>query len=173
MAQNLKIKRFTYEFTRPNDTTAYAAQDAVSDSTTAPSAFTLTSKLSDGTNPNENLVVGGTYQIKTVKLCKSSNGTTNASFDMYFYTSGVTNTNDNAAMVMTYANRQARIGKVSFTLSTAGSGSDAAEQVVSDVNLTFRAIATAPTIVLVATAAYTPIARENFFIEAELLRIDD
>lgn len=172
MGQNLKIKRFVYEFVRPNDASAYAAQDAVSDSTTAPATFTMTPKLSDG-SALSGLVVGGTYQIKTAKLTASSNTTTNASFDLYLYTSGVTNTADNAAMAITYANRQARIGKASFTLSTAGSGSDCAEQTITDVNLTFRAITNAITVILVATAAYTPIARENFFIEVELFRIDD
>jgi len=173
MSQNLKIKRFTYEFARPNNATAYAAQDAVSNSATAPSVFTLTNKLSNGTDPGEDLVVGGTYQIKTVKLCASSATTTNANFDLWFYTSGVTNTNDNAAMPLTYANRQARIGKVALSLAIAGTGGDCAEQTASDVNLTFRAIDAAPTVILVATAAYTPIAVENFFIEAEIIRIDD
>lgn len=173
MSQNLKVKRFKFEFTRPNDTTTYTAQDCVSDSTTAPTTFALVSQNPDGTTPTFTLNPGGSYQIKTVKLTASSVTTTNANFDLYFYTSGVTNTNDNAAMPLLYSNKEGRIGKTSMVLATAGTGSDCAESTNTDVNLTFIAQATTIYMKVLVTAAYVPIARENFFIEVEIIRLND
>lgn len=172
MAQNLKVRRFQFQFTRPNDTTAYAAQDSVSNSTTAPTIITWLPKSGDGLT-QAGLKNGASYQIKSAKLTKSNSGTTNASFDLYFYTSGVTATNDNAANPILYSNKESRIGKVSFTLITEGTGSDCAEQVNTDVNHTFVATNTTIYSKLLATAAYTPIAVENFYGEIELIEINE
>src|SRR3990167_1596427 len=174
MAQTLRLRRFFFEFTRPADTTAYTAQDSVSDSTTAPSIITWTERPNPTKTYNQlGLKAGASYQIKSVKLTKNNNTTTNASFDMYFFTSGVTNTNDNSEMGITYANKIYRTGKVAFTLAVAGTTeSNCAEQVITDVNHVFVATGTTFYSILVATAAYTPISGNIFYGEATLLEIE-
>lgn len=173
MAQNLKIKRLSVQFTRPSDTTAYTAQDGVSDSTTAPTILTFAATHADDTS-GMSLQNGASYQIKSAKLTKSTNSTTNATFDLYVYTSGVTATNDNTEMGLLYINKHVRVGKIAFTLATSGTtNSTCAEQVVTDVNHTFKAIKTTIYGQLVATGAYTPGSAEIFFIELELLLINE
>jgi hypothetical protein len=175
MAQTLRLKRFFFEFTRPSDTTAYAAQDSISDSTSAPSVITWTERPDPTKTYNQaGLRVGASYQIKSVKLTKNDNDTTNASFEMYFYTSGVTNTNDNSEYGITYADKVYRIGKTAFTLAAAGTTqSTANEQVVTDINHVFVAVGSTFFSTLVATAAYTPASGEKFYGEATLLMIEE
>lgn len=192
MAQNLKELRFTFEFTRPTGGVAYTAQDGVNSST---SGTTVIAFVPVGAQDVKQkwLVAGGSYQIKTIKLSKSTSSTTNATFDMYLYTSGVTATQDNQPMSLAYANKHVRIGKTSFTMATADSTtSTCAEATNTDVNLTFIAIPPNAGILetwggntwqtstdctfymqLVATAAYTPGSAEKFYGEATIFRIDE
>lgn len=191
MAQNIKEKRFTLEFTRPTGGVAYTAQDGVLSSSSGTTALPLLPVKADGTK-GEWLVPGGSYQIKQVKLAKSTASVTNASFDVYFYTSGVTATQDNQPMNLQYANKHVRVGKVSLTAATADSStSTGAEAVISDVNLTFITIPPNSSILatdagyvqtasdaalyaqIVATAAYTPGSAEKFFLEVIIIRIDE
>ena len=175
MSQNLKLKRFFFEFTRPANTTAYTAQDAVSDSATAPTIITWTERPNPVKTYNqEGLRAGGSYLIKSVKLTASTNTTTNATFDMFFYTSGVTNTNDNEAYGITYADKIYRVGKTAFTLAVAdATASTCAEHTVTDINHVFVANGTTFYSVLVATAAYAPGSAETFFGEAILIKLED
>lgn len=172
MSQNLKVIRLQGEFTRPDDGTAYAANDAVSNSTSAPTLLELRSVKPDGSS-NKGLVAGGSYQVKSVKLTASSGTTTNASFDVYLFTSGITAINDNAAFTLLYADKHKRIGKSACTLVTAGTGSDSAEIVNSAVDYTFNAIGDSVYCQVVATAAYVPTRLEKFFVQIEVIRIDD
>lgn len=173
MAQNLTVRRVSVEFTRPADTTAYTAQDGVSNATSAASILTFVSNHADDTQ-GRSLQNGASYQIKSAKLTKSTNSTTNASFDLYVFTSGVVATNDNSENGMLYINKHVRVGKIAFTLATAGTtNSTCAEQVVTDVNHTFKAIKGNIFGQLVATGAYTPGSAEIFFIELELLLINE
>lgn len=192
MSQNIKERRFTFEFTRPTGGVPYTAQDGVNSSTSGTTVIAFV-PIAPTDIKQKWLVAGGSYQIKTVKLTKSTSSTTNASFDMYFYTSGVTATQDNQPMVLSYANKHVRVGKTSFTLSTADSTtSTCAEATNTDVNLTFIAIPPNQSILetwggntwqtasdctfymqLVATAAYTPGSAEKFYGEVTLFRIDE
>lgn len=173
MGQNIKVKRFQFEFTRPANTTAYAVQDGVSDLITNATLITWRALDDDGGSADNALVKGGSYQIKLLKLTKSTNSTTNASFDLYCYTSGVTATADNVEAGLFYGNKHVRIGKSSFTLSTAGTTqSDCAEAVNTDVNLTFKARGTTFYSQIVAAAAYAPGNAEKFYGQAELIELN-
>ena len=174
MGQNLKLKRLFWEFTRPADTTAYTAQDSVSDSTTVPTIRTFVERQNPHKTTNDiGLVMGGSYMVKSIQLTKSTNTTTNASFDVYFYTSGVTANNDNAEHGISYANKIYRIGKTNMTLATSGTNqSDCAEKIEQDVNITFLALGTTIFARLVAAAAYTPASGEKFYCEVELICLD-
>lgn len=191
MSQNLKEKRFTLEFTRPTGGVAYAAQDAVysaSSGTTAPPLLPVKANDTKG----QWLKPDGSYMIKQLKLSKSSNTTTNASFDVYLYTSGVTATQDNQVYNLKYSEKHVRIGKSSFTLVTGNSSSSTgAELTNTDVDLVFVAVPPDPNNLatnagyvqlandctiyaqIVATAAYTPASAEQFFLEAVIIRIDE
>ena len=174
MGQNLKVKRFFWEFTRPANTTAYTAQDSVSDSATVPTIRTFIERQNPHKTTNDiGLAPGGSYMVKSVKLTKSTNATTNASFDVYLYTSGVTANNDNAEHGISYANKIYRIGKTNLTLAVSGTTqSDCAEKTETDVNHTFVAMDTTIYARLVATAAYTPGSAEKFYCEVELISLD-
>lgn len=191
MAQNLKEKRFTMEFTRPTGGVAYTAQDGVFSASSGTTVLPLLPVKANDTKDGW-LIPGGSYIIKQSKLSKSTASTTNASFDIYFYTSGVTATQDNQPMNLQYANKHVRIAKTSHTLATADSStSSGAESTNTDVNLTFIAIPPNSSILatdpgytqtindaalyaqIVATAAYTPGSAEKFFLEVILIRIDE
>lgn len=170
---NIIIKRFAAEFTRAAGTVTYAAQDVVGSVTSGTTALPLLS-LSAGDLSEQSLVPGGSYQVKNLKLTKSTKTTTNASFDCYLFSSGVVETyHDNQEFGLKYENKHIRIGKVSFTLATAGTtNSDCAEYVATDVNLTFKANTANPYFILVATSAYAPGASEKFYLEAEIIKIN-
>src|SRR3990167_3858556 len=191
MAQNIKEKRFTMEFTRPTGGVPYTAQDGVFSASSGTTALPMLPVQADDTKAQW-LVADGSYQIKKVKMSKSTASVTNASFDVYFYTSGVTATQDNQPMDLKYADKHVRIGKTSLTMLTADSStSTGSEATNTDVNLTFIAIppnssnlATDPGYTqtandaalyaqIVATAAYTPGSAEQFFLEVILIRIDE
>lgn len=145
-------------FTRPNDTTAYAISDVVCNSTSAPAVMTLS---------NIGRELGSTGYITNVRLVKSTNVTTNASFRVYFYGTAPTPINDNAPWTLLWANRANRLGHVDFTLATEGTGSDSATDMALNVNLKFKCASDSKDIyaVLVAKAAYTPGAQEQFYLE--------
>lgn len=191
MAANIKERRFTLEITRPANGITYAAQDAVYTGTSGTIVSPLIPVLSNDIKGNW-LVPGGSYQIKQSKLTKSTATTTNASFDVYFYTSGITATQDNQPMNLAYANKHVRIGKTAHTMLTGDSStSTSSESVNTDVNLNFIALppnssnlSTAPGFIqgadnasiyaqIVATAAYAPGSSEKFFLEVLIIGLDE
>src|SRR5688572_28049103 len=93
-------------FTRPADTNAYAASDAVSNSTTAPVALTFT---------NVARVNAGSGYITTARLLKNGTTTANANFRLYLFNTSPTAINDNAAFTLLWANRATCIGYIDFT----------------------------------------------------------
>ena len=160
----MNIKQGTFEFSRPANTTAYGADEVVSDGASIPVSF--------GTGANA-LIVGAQYMIKSILLCSNSSGTTNASFDLYLYTSGVTSAVvDNAPFNVSFADRHARIGKTSFTLTNLSGNSDSKEDVNIDINLPFIATESKIYGVLVATSAYTPANAEKFYGKVEILVVN-
>lgn len=173
MAQNLKTLRFQGEFTRQTDITPYAAQDVVGPTSSGTTALTLTPLNADGT-VSDNIKLAGSYQVKSVKLTKSTNSTTNASFDVYLYSSGVVMTyQDNQQFGLAYGNKHVRHGKVSLTMATGGAtNSDCSEAVATDVNLLIKAASGTLSYTVVATAAYTPGVSEKFYLEVELVEIN-
>lgn len=167
----LKIKRLTGEFTRQTDVTPYAAQDVVGSVSSGTTILTLTASSASGL-AEEDLIPGASYQIKNVKVSKSTNTTTNATFDLYLFSSGVTSSqHDNQPYVLDYNNKHNRIGKTSLTMTTSGSSSTCAEAINSDVNLMFKANTAGISARLVATAAYTPGASEKFYFEIEVIEM--
>jgi hypothetical protein len=143
-------------FTRPADTTAYAAQDVVSNSTTAPSVLVF---------PNAGRANGSSGVILSARHLKSS--TVVGSYRLHLYRVAPTAINDNAPFALLYANRTSRVGFIDFSHSTGGTGSDSTNALTTFVNLPFVCDAAASQLlgVLTASSAYTPVSGEQHFIE--------
>jgi hypothetical protein len=149
----------TASFTRPADTTAYAALDVVSNSTSAPTLLTFS---------GAGRAVGGSGLILSARHLKNSTATAGASYRLHLYkVNTVTATNDNSPFPMLFANRTNRIGFIDFTHTIAGTGSDCTFALSTFVNLPFVCDAAASAIygILTVSGAYTPTSGEQHFIE--------
>ena len=142
-------------FIRPNDTTAYAANDAVSNSTSAPVLLSLTG-LHKGI-------------IMTAKLATGKTGATipTGSFKLRLLNAAVTPVNDNSPIPMLWANRTKGFADIDFTLLSGGTGSDSASAKVQNLNI----INNWDTIYMLveSVGAYTPVALQEFYIEFGML----
>lgn len=144
--------------TRPSDTTAYAALDAVSNSTTAPSVLTFASL------PR---VAGGSGYITKARLM-TDQSTNTARFRLHLFHTTPTAINDNAAHTLLWANRANRIGFIDFVAcATEGSGSTAASSLVADARVGFVTAAGSSSIygLLETLDAFTPASGQNIYIE--------
>lgn len=176
MARNIKVLSLEKEFTRPANTTAYASSDVVSDSAVDTDENYL--KLVADPFLKDDVVFGQSARITVAKLTKSTTGTTNASFRLYLYTSGVSSlAADNSAFQMLYGNKHIRVGYVDFTMAAEGTGAGScAEAIATDVNIDLRTYLTGSSSalfgVLVAKGAYTPGSAETFFVQLKILITD-
>ena len=93
-----KSVRRSVSFTRPADTTAYAANDAIADSTSAPTLLSF----ANCANTNG----GQGYIVKTRLLTNQK--TCTARFRLSFYHTAPSPVNDNAPKPMLYANKIGR-----------------------------------------------------------------
>lgn len=153
------LARSAVEFTRPSDTTAYAAKDAVSNSTSAPTILTLTDAAR---------VAGEGGYITKVAL-RTNQSTNVARFKVHFFhTAGAAAINDNAAHTILWANRALRIGGVELpALSTEGAGSDMATGHDITLRLPFLCAAGSRDIfaLLETLDAFTPASAQQFRLE--------
>lgn len=145
----------TTTITRPADTTAYAANDALSDSTSAPTAggFTLTSACPSS---------GSTAQLDTLVVASTADPATTLVGELWVFDSSVTAVNDNAAFALSDGDVVKLIGKLPFALETtvAGSGTNSI-YVAGGLGLTYTCSGTANLRFLVKVKnAYTPISGE-------------
>lgn len=152
------IKHIRDSFTRPADTTAYAAGDLVANSTTAGSVVPLTLR-GFGQNDQDGIM------IRKVRLWKTGTSTTNASFRVHLFRSSPTVANgDNGAFsssgVSSYVESFDVTIAQAFTDGASGFGvpsvgSEAAERIVQNNSQTLYAL-------IEARAAYTPSSGETF-----------
>jgi hypothetical protein len=155
-------------FTRPNDTTAYASGDLVANSTTAGSVVPLA--FSIHRSPS------GSVRINRVKVKKSGAVVTNASFRLHLYASSPTVTNgDNGAWASIEAGYLGFIDVVvdkAFSDGSAGHGCPVYTNVCQiDVKLAGATdLAAGKKIygLLEARAAYTPAAQEVLTVSLEI-----
>lgn len=148
-------------FTRPADTTAYALGDLVANSTTAGSVAPLTFSP---------VVSNGAGMIRRVRLNKSTNTTTNATFRIHFYTQSPTVSNgDNGAWLTPVAGY---IGSVDVTISKAFSDPSAQDVGVptngNELNFALTGTNTTIYALIEARAAYTPGSAEVFTVIPEI-----
>lgn len=144
--------------TRPADTTAYAAKDAVANSTSAPTVLTF-SKIA-------RLPGSSMYIVKWRLFTNQSTNT--ARFRLHLYHTSPTAINDNAAFTLLWANRANRTGYLDFpACQTEGTGSDAANSQVKDERLSVCcAVGDRNLYGLLETLdAFTPASGQIFYIE--------
>jgi hypothetical protein len=147
--------------TRPADTNAYAAGDAVTDSTSAPTVITFTNAAKQNNG-------GGT--IVSAELIDSANQSTKAVFELWLFDTTVTPDNDNAACTPTDAELATLVGIIPFDVSYVGDAQSGASgnavYQAQHLNLPFKAGASSRNLfgLLVVRNAYTPVSAEVFTI---------
>jgi hypothetical protein len=144
-------------FTRPSDTTAYAANDAIADSTTAPTLLSFANCA--------NAVGGQGYIVKTRLLTNQK--TCTARFRLSFYHTAPSPVNDNAPKPMLYANKDKLIGRIDLDpCNTEDTSSDAA-YALSTTLMPYVCAAADTTIYCILTTldAFTPASAQQFFVE--------
>jgi hypothetical protein len=152
------------ELTRPADTTAYAANDIVSDSTSAPTllAFANLARVNGGSG----------YIVRAI--LRTNRATDTARFRLHLF-----NTNagiaapltDNAAYETRYADRALRAGIITFdALATGGGSSDSAGVTMDALRLPVVFAAGSRTLygLLQTLDAFTPVSGQKFWVEPVL-----
>lgn len=153
----------TTDITRPADTNAYTANDALSDSTTAPTSggFTLTGAARKS---------GGSGIITDVLIASSNNPGTLLQGEIHIFDQAVTNINDNAAYAISDAEAKTVVAIVPFTLVANGNNST---KHVQNLSIGFTCVGSANLRFLVKVInAYTPASGEVLTVRVKCLQID-
>jgi hypothetical protein len=153
-------------FTRPNDTNAYASGDVVCDSTSAPTILTFSS-----------LAKNRFSTLMSATIVSSANQATKLEGQLWLFDTTVVAVNDNAAFAPTDAEMRTVLHVIEFPASawiagtaTAGAGGNAmcnAQSLWLPINTTKDSNGVYHNdvfAVLVARNAYTPVAQERFDI---------
>ena len=156
-----KLNKVVAEFTRPSDTTAYAAKDVISDSTSSPTYMTFP-------NPVRTNSAGG-YVVKA-RIMSDSTAPSTASvvFKLHLFHTAPTAINDNTAYTMLYANRNKRIVVITFpAAATEGTGSDSCHARVSNDTVAFLVDDSSNVLygILETDTAFPPASGQRFYVE--------
>ena len=150
--------RVAATFARPADTSAYAALDTVSTSTSAPVVITFSGMA--------RINAGSGYITKARIMTDQKTNT--ARFRLHLFHTAPTLTNDNAAFPLLWADRANRVGKIDFGAMTTedATNSTCAESLNEAVRLSFtcEAANTALYGILETLDAFTPASGQNFYI---------
>lgn len=152
----------TATITRPADTTAYAANDALSNSTSAPTSggFTLTSAARAS---------GGSGIITDAVITMSTAAGTSLVGELWIFNQAVTNINDNSAFAISDSEAQTLCGIIPFTTNKSGSNNAVCH--VQNLNMGFTCVGTANLRFLVKVLnAYTPGNAEVLSVLVNVLR---
>jgi len=150
------------DITRPADTTAYAANDALSDSTSAPTAggFTFT---------NAARASGGSGIITDAIITTAADAATLLQGEIWLFNTSVTNINDNAAFAVSDAEIKTCVGKIAFTLEDAGNNGFFH---ATNLNIGFTCSGSANLRFLVKVKnAYTPVSAEVLTFVIKVLQV--
>ena len=154
-------------FTRPSDTNAYAAGDAVTNSTSSPSPMTF-----DGASRFN----GGSGVITSAILISSANQSTKGLFDLYLYDTSPAADNDNAAWTPSDGETETFIGRISFNVADVGDAAAGASgnvaYFVHGLSIPFKSGGGNNDIfgLLVTRNAYTPVSAEKFTVRLGIIQ---
>lgn len=156
-------KTVKVDVTRPADTTAYTASDAISNSTSAPTAggFTIA---------NAARISGGSCQLVDVMIATAADAATRLAGEIYLFDQAVTNINDNAAFAVSDTEIKTCVGVIPFSLFDAGNNG-LAQVVVPPMICTCVGSADLR-FLLRARNAYTPVSAEVLSFAFKLLWLD-
>jgi hypothetical protein len=155
-------------FTRPNDSTDYAAGDVVSDSASAGVPMTF-ARATDGS--------GEHAIIQQAIIVTSAAVATKPDLELWLFDTTVASVNDNAAIAFTDAEMRTLIGVIKFPtadflvgIPTAGAAGNAVCD-VQNIGMPFNTKPGKNEIygVLVVRNAYDPVANERFDIRLKIL----
>jgi hypothetical protein len=147
------------EFTRPANTTAYTASDAVSNSASAPAALTF-----------PNLTRGNTKSAYIVKASIATDlKTCTARFRLHLFNgaSAPTAINDNDAQTLLYANRASYVGSIDFAGMTTEDATNSTGAFAFNLNPRLPFVTSGSTSLyglLEALDAFTPASGQNFSV---------
>lgn len=156
-------KTISVDVTRPADTTAYTAGDAISNSTTAPTTggFTLTGAARKS---------GGSGIITDLCVMTSNDPTTRLSGEVFIFNQSVTNINDNTAFGVSDTEIKTCVGVVPFSFFDAGNNGMSH---MTGLNILFTCSGSADLrFLLRARNAYTPASGEVFTVVVKILQLD-
>ena len=146
-------------FTRPADTTAYAANDVVSNSDATTELLVFRNCVREP---------GGSGQLVSGIMFASTDAATNPNFDLLLFdTSAVTVAADNAASTVTDTEVLNLVASITFDGTNAANVSTAGANLIIGATAIGQGFKCAPGSVdlyglVVARAAYTPASAENF-----------
>jgi len=148
---------FHVEFTRPEDTIAYAVNDVV-----GPAVSGL---LNLG---NLGRVSGSSLYIVKARLMTNQSGNT-AGYRLHIYQDNTpVSIADNSQFALLWANRATRVGFIDFDpMSTEGTGSDCAMSLNKDIRLHVKCAVSSRNLygVLVTKSIFTPNSGQSFFLD--------
>lgn len=151
-------------FTRPADTTAYAAGDVVCNSTSAPviMQFNVASKEA-----------GALGIIQQAILIDSESVATKPDLELWLFDTTITMDNDNAAFTPTDAELLTLVGVIPFLTSTFKVGTASGNSIcqVDNLGIPFNTLVGDNTLygVLVVRNAYVPVSGETFTVRLKCL----
>lgn len=151
------------DVTRPADTTAYAINDAISNSTTSPTTggFTLSGIARRS---------GGSVLITDVIVTSSADPATPLQGEVFLFNQAVTNINDNAAFAVSDAEINTCVGRVGFALEDVGNNDFYHAQ---NLNILVTCVGSADLrFLLRAKNAYAPASGEVFRITVKAIQLD-
>lgn len=151
------------DVTRVADTIAYAANDAWSDSTSAPTSggFTFTSAASKS---------GGSGVIMDAIVATSADAATLLQGEIWIFDTSVTNVNDNTAFAVSDSEIKTCVGKIPFLMEDAGNNG---LYHAKNLNIGFTASGSANLRFLVRVKnAYTPASSEVLSTTLKILQFD-
>lgn len=151
-----------YTFTRPADTTQYAAGDLIANSATAASVVPLSWGLNGG---------GRWGTIRAARLYKSNKTVTAASFRLHLFTAspGVPTNGDNGAIVV--ASAADYIGSIAADMSSsgfAGGTTGAFQRATAAINFCVPSLTGKLFGLIEAVGTYTPASAETFTATLEI-----
>jgi hypothetical protein len=162
-----KQKNVSANFTRPNDSTAYAAGDQVANSTSSPTVMTFSGVAR--ANAGSGVIIAAT-------LLDSAAQTTKGQFDLFLFDTTMTPANDNAAAAPTDTVMGTCIGVIQFNAPIVGDPTSGATGncifQANNLSIPFTTGASSQDIfgMIVVRNAYTPVAQEIFTVRLTVIQ---
>ena len=152
------------DITRPADTTAYAANDALANSTSSPTTggFTFTGAARKS---------GGSGIITDAVIVSSNPAGTPLQGEIWLFDSAVTAINDNAAFALSDSDAKLFVGKIAFTVAVDATNNSQAH--VTGLNIMFTCVGSANLRYLVKVKnAYAPANAEVLTVRMKTVYLD-